>query len=98
MDVIEMARRVNALENGEMTDEEVVELFQSMIDDGSIWKFQGSYGRMAMDLITNGSCILGKHGNRDYYGNYIPSRTEVEPGTKGSVEFQNKMRGRRCHV
>jgi len=54
---------------------------------------QGSYGREAMAMLESGECILGETGHRDYYGNYIPSRHEVQAGTKGSVEYQNKMKG-----
>jgi hypothetical protein len=31
--------------------------------------------------------MLGEEGHLDYYGNYVPSRYEVEPGTKGSPEY-----------
>ena len=59
---------------------------QTLIDNGNAWRLEGSVGRAAMDAIENGACILGEVGHRDYWGNYIPSRHEVEPGTKGSIE------------
>jgi hypothetical protein len=34
---------------------------------------------------------LGLKGHRDYYGNYVPSRFEVQKGTKGSIEFVKQM-------
>jgi hypothetical protein len=74
-------------EGGEMEDEDVVKMYQSMINDGTAWRFQGSYGRQAMEYIRAGACALGKEGHRDYYGNYVPSRFEVKAGTKGSVEY-----------
>jgi hypothetical protein len=52
-----------------------------------LWVSTGSLGRMAMGAIEGGRCMLGPFPSRDYYGSYIPSRTEVEPGTKGSREF-----------
>ncbi len=52
---------------------------------------EGSIGRSAMDLINSGQCILGEEGHKDYWGNYVPSRTDVKAGTKGSVEFQREM-------
>lgn len=73
------------------TEEEYVSGFQDLIDSGMAWKLEGSVGRTAMDLINSGRCVLGEVGHRDYWGNYIPSRTEVEPGTKGSVEYAAKM-------
>ena len=60
---------------------------QGLIDSGMAWRLEGSVGRAAMDAIENGDCILGEVGHRDYWGNYIPSRHEVEPGTKGSIEY-----------
>ena len=64
---------------------------QELIDNGMAWRLEGSVGRAAMDAIENGACILGETGHRDYWGNYIPSRYEVEPGTKGSLEYAQKM-------
>lgn len=60
---------------------------QTLIDNGNAWRLEGSVGRAAMDAIENGACILGEVGHRDYWGNYIPSRHEVAPGTKGSIEY-----------
>jgi len=74
------------------TEEEQIEALQDMINTGMAWKMEGSIGRAAMDAITNGVCILGEKGHYDYYGNYVPSRTEVKAGTKGSVEYAQKMR------
>jgi len=64
---------------------------QGLIDSGMAWRLEGSVGRAAMDAIENGECILGEVGHRDYWGNYIPSRHEVEPGTKGSLEYAERM-------
>lgn len=60
---------------------------QRRINDGSIWLFEGSAGRGAMAAIENGHCVLGREPHRDYYGNRIPSRTEVKKGTKGSNAY-----------
>lgn len=59
---------------------------QRMIDRG-MWGLQGSFGRAMMDAIESGSAMLGKKSAKDYYGNRIPARDEVEPGTKGSREY-----------
>ena len=40
-----------------------------------------------MAAIEEGYCLLGPQPAEDAWGNRIPSRTEVEPGTKGSREF-----------
>jgi len=82
---------VIAYDEGELSEEDTIAMFQKGINDGSVWKMQGSMGRQAMALIESGHCVLGEQGHRDYYGNYIPSRTEVQPGTKGSQEYADKM-------
>jgi len=71
----------------ELTDEGYYLSIQRAINSGSAWSFQGSYGRSMMDAISSGSCMLGPRDARDYYGNHIPSRSQVKEGTKGSFEF-----------
>lgn len=43
-------------ENGELNKEEVIDLFQNLIDTGMAWRLQGSYGRTAHALIEAGYC------------------------------------------
>jgi len=71
----------------EADEEEIIVGYQGLIDNGMAWKLEGHVGRTAMSLIEAGKCTLGPVGHRDYWGNYVPSKTEVEPGTKGSPEF-----------
>lgn len=50
-------------EAGEITEEEVVELFQNLIDTGIVWTLQGNYGRMAKFLLDEGLCHSKKELN-----------------------------------
>jgi len=43
-------------ENGKLSNEEAIEMFQEMINDGTAWTLQGSYGRTAATLIAQGVC------------------------------------------
>ena len=63
---------------------------QKAIDTGIIWCMEGSAGREAMRLLECGACMLPKVAHRDYYGNRIPSRTDLKEGTKGT--FQNSVK------
>ncbi len=65
---------------------------QATINSGLVWRLEGAAGRGAMNAIESGMAILGIVGHRDYYGNYVPSRSEVDPGTKGSVAYANAIR------
>lgn len=76
-----MAKRTYNLE-----EQQLIEM-QQTINGGTAWKFEGSCGRAMMESITAGVALLGKQSARDYYGNYIPSRYDVKPGTKGSFQF-----------
>ena len=78
-------------ENGEMLFEDEIEMFQRMIDNGSVWFLQGSYQRTTMEYINSGYCSLGKKGFKNQFGAYIPSRYEVKEGERGSVGYVQKM-------
>lgn len=73
-----------ALEQGELDEREEIQAYQEMINDGSVWRMQGSAGRRAMDLLRAGLCELGSRRFTDYYGNIVPSRYDVKPGTTGA--------------
>jgi hypothetical protein len=51
MDVV---GQIMAFEQGELENEEVFALFQFLLDSGMIYSLQGSYQRMAEELILAG--------------------------------------------
>lgn len=54
---MEHLKFIMAYEAGEIeTEEELADGFQAMIDDGTVWSVQGSYGRTARGLIDSGLC------------------------------------------
>jgi hypothetical protein len=79
---------VNIIEGVVESDEdEYFAALQRAINSGHAWKMQGSYGRAMMDAIEMGKCMLGPDPARDYWGNRVPARDEVQSGTKGSYAF-----------
>lgn len=48
-----------AWEQGELTLEGEVKLFQRLVDNGMAWKLQGAYGREAMALLRAGLIHTG---------------------------------------
>lgn len=62
--------------------------------NSNMWSLQGSYGRSMMQAIEAGECLLGRNDCRDYYGNHIPSRDQVQAGTKGSYDFVVERMGK----
>lgn len=77
-------------------DEDADELaaLQELVDSGQAWKLEGSVGRAAMNAIEAGQIALGDVPRVDFWGNYVPSRYEVVPGTMGSVEYVEQHGGR----
>lgn len=47
-----------AFENGELDEEQTIALFQELCDTGMIYELQGSYQRIAQQLIHEGFVTL----------------------------------------
>jgi len=47
-----------AFENGELDEDEVIALFQELCDTGMIYHLQGSYQRIAQQMIQDGLISL----------------------------------------
>lgn len=45
---------IMAYEDGQLDEEEIIDLFQALVDSGLAWQLQGHYGRTATDLISAG--------------------------------------------
>lgn len=59
-----LADKIIDYESGELSDEDIVDLFSELVKFGMAWSLQGSYGRMADNLIGQG--ILDESGEIDY--------------------------------
>lgn len=51
---LNIVNKIIAYENGEMDETEVIEFFTDLITSGAIYHLQGSYQRMAHDLVRAG--------------------------------------------
>lgn len=51
-----------AYDQGELDEEQILELFQDLVDSGLAWTFQGDYERAAIKLINDG-LISGERSN-----------------------------------
>ena len=49
-----LTEKLMEFEDGMLTFEEVVDLFQRLVDTGLAWRLQGFYGRTAATLIADG--------------------------------------------
>ena len=50
----DLVTRIIEFETGEATEEQVIELFQYLVDTGLAWSLQGTYGRTAEALLEAG--------------------------------------------
>lgn len=66
---------------------------QHLIDTGNAWLLEGHVGRQCMAAIDSGHAVLGRKRHRDYWGNIVPARTDVVPGTVGSQRYAHDMQG-----
>ena len=49
-----LVKSLLAYETGQSSEDEVIELFQNLVDSGLAWQLQGYYGKTAVSLIEAG--------------------------------------------
>ena len=52
----ELWERLMAFDQGRLSEQDVIRLFQQLIDEGHAWRLQGAYGRTAQALLDAGLC------------------------------------------
>lgn len=60
--VVDHVSQIMAYEQGELDQDQTLELFATLLRSGVVWQLQGSYGRAAADLINAG--VLTAKGER----------------------------------
>lgn len=81
-----------AVREAQAEQDGVVEL-QERIDSGLVWHLEGHSGREGMRALEAGACFLPLERNRDFWGNTVPARTDLKPGTKGTLENAARFYG-----
>lgn len=56
-----IVNEIISFEQGELDENQTIELFARLVQSGMAWSLQGSYGRMATALINAG--YIDKNGN-----------------------------------
>ena len=69
--MLDQVSQIMAYEEGELDREEVIALFQELLDSGLVWKLQGSYGRTARVLLDQGLIA-----DRGYLGKAFKGESE----------------------
>jgi hypothetical protein len=58
MELLDQVDNIIAYENGELEEDEMIALFQELVNSGLAWQLQGHYGRTAKGLIEAGLVTL----------------------------------------
>lgn len=85
----QLFQRVIAFEEGRLTEDETITLFQELINTGDAWKLPGRFGRIAWDLLQAGTCERPPRAQTNLSGRPILSRDDVKsPRTNKSSDLE----------
>ena len=54
----DLTGQMMAYEEGQLDEDQMVTLFQRLVDNGMAWTLQGHYGRVATALIEDGRVLV----------------------------------------
>jgi len=78
----DMVGSIMAFEQGTLEEEDVLKLFQHLVDTGMAWSLQGSYGRAAKSLLDQGLIQPANSDRSDAYGQTVPGQPRDDQGLK----------------
>jgi len=78
--------KIMAYEDGSLSEADTIKMFQEMVNDGSVWKLQGSYGRTAQAMLDAGVIQPPTKATTDYYGNKIPTKGQPPTGAEMKID------------
>jgi rubrerythrin len=76
----DLVNQIMKYEDGGMDQDEIVEFFQGLIDSGTIHHLQGSYGRVAEQLIRQGLCHRRGQSASSIKATGEMSLRDIQPG------------------
>ena len=76
----DLVNQIMQYEDGGMDQDEIVEFFQGLIDSGTIHHLQGSYGRVAEQLIRQGLCHRRGQSASSIKATGEMSLRDIQPG------------------
>ena len=57
-----VAENISAYENSRLDEEDVIRLFQHLVDNGQAWELDAKYGKTAVELAEAGCITLPNFG------------------------------------
>lgn len=69
------------------------EMIQRLVNTGMAWRLEGAIGRACMAALKAGYIMCGTEAKRDYYGNVVPSRYDLQAGTFGTLDYVAEAMG-----